>query len=109
MNVQPVRYLVTELPPEMRDARLWGVYVEWRGSDLWAVVYGDECLNRDGQWVPETSQSTRNQANYRSTRFSFDEAIEKAKQAVGQIEVNGITATQVKTMVEEQEAAQNDV
>ena len=61
---------------ETRDA----VYVEYRGTALWAVTNGfSEVYNNQGEWEHEPMPSGRSQVFIDRTRYSFDKAVEIAR------------------------------
>lgn len=56
------------------------VTVEQRGYGKWAVVDGRFVLANDGEWEVEPLPSNRDNAFIARTRYSFDEAVERAKE-----------------------------
>jgi len=55
------------------------ITVESRGDGLWAVCDPGFCLNRDGEFEAESLPSNRTEDFIERTRFSFDEAWERAE------------------------------
>lgn len=95
-TVRPIEYAVTTLPAKWQDhydASTWTVRVGWRGpGERWAVIWGSECYDAQGNHCYERSPSGRSDEFKQQFRFGLDEAIEIAKGIAPQVSVNGITA-----------------
>lgn len=85
------RYLVTHLPPDSVDATIWGVNVEWRGADQWAVTHLSGCLTADGEILLEPLPSSRTEEFKAATRFDLDTALALAEDYADQLVMNGRT------------------
>lgn len=89
---------VSALPEDHPDARTWSVSVEYRGKDSYAVVHHGQNLSQDGQWNYEPSNSSRDDHFIAQHRFSYEEAIDLAKEACKTIVINSMTAADVLTL-----------
>jgi len=92
LTVVPRKYLVTRLDPNHMDATLWGVTIEWRDTDLWAVCHMGKCYTVTREWVREPSPSNREQSFLDATRFNFGKAAFFAELAVDSLVINGMTS-----------------
>jgi hypothetical protein len=95
-------YVVSCLPRDNMEHMTWGVEVVNCGSRLpdkpdrcWAIRSMSRCLSRKGEWVHEPSPSNRTDRWIRAHRFTETEALERARQVVPTIVVNGLTAADV--------------
>lgn len=64
------------------------VFVEARGSDKWAIIYEGACLNKSGDWVREGLPSSRTPDFLAETRFSLDDALERAQAVYKQLKTD---------------------
>jgi hypothetical protein len=69
-------------PTEFRLKGFDRLTIEWRGDDRWIVKHMTQVLNKKGEFEWEPSPSNRTEAFIKRTRFSFDEAFEKALEIV---------------------------
>lgn len=99
VNAQMLAVLVTVLPLDHPDAGTWGLRVEWRGGDQYAVVRYDCCLSVTGEWDPEPNPSSRDEAWTATHRFSHQAALALAAQHAPHVRINGVTATEVLTRI----------
>lgn len=76
------------------DRYAWRVTVEKRGDDTWAVLRNTACWGANGKWGEEPIPSNRTEAWKRAHRFSRDEAVKIAKEALATIRVRGMTYAQ---------------
>lgn len=91
-SVTTTRYFVSVLPINHPDAEMFGLYVEWRGDDRWAVTHIGKCFDKDGNSEYEPSPSNRENDFIERTRFPLNEAVALAERVVKTIVVNGMTA-----------------
>lgn len=85
------KYLVTHLPPDSFEATLWGVTVEWRSQDQWAVCVRGWCLTADGDLIHEPQPSSRSDEFIAATRLGLDTALAMAEEYADTMVVNGRT------------------
>ncbi len=90
------RYLVTHLPPDTVDATIWGVNIEWRGRDNWAVTHLSSCLTTDGEMLFEPLPSARTDEFKATTRFDLDTAQALAEDYADNMVINGKTWRDVR-------------
>lgn len=67
--MKPVKYVLNEE---------FGIYVDYRGPDSWAVSYGGMCMDFEGNWDYEPSPSNRYEEWISTRRFRTPEAAEAA-------------------------------
>jgi hypothetical protein len=87
--------LPTGMPIDHHEAHAFALIVEWRGNKTedgaggYAVKHGSQWLSRAGNWAwPERYQ-------FRQYRWNtFEEALEKAREAVDKVTVNRYTFAQ---------------
>lgn len=93
VRVEPTTYRVSCLPEDHPDASHFAVQVEYRGHDLWAVTRHAECLSRAGEWVYETRPSERTDEWRAVHRFTYTEAMGRAREIAPTLTVMGHTVT----------------
>ena len=76
------------------DIYLFGISVEWRGSDMWAVTQMSSCFRKDGHKTYEPLPSSRTERFIKAYRFSRDEAVRIATKFVDRQTINGRTYAQ---------------
>jgi hypothetical protein len=88
------------------DKHDWTITVEDGGSEYgWAVrKSARRCLNRDGEWEHEHIPSERSDEWLAEHRFPEAEAIERAKAAVDEIRVKGMTIAEADAYVAQRTA-----
>lgn len=74
-----------------RDLYHFIIKVEYRGIGKWAVVWMGSVLNRDGEWEWEPSPSNREDDFFERCRFTRTDALKRAREAVDELKVNGLT------------------
>jgi len=89
-NIITTKELVTYLDPDSLDATVWGVNIEWRGDDKYAVTHLSSCLNDVGEWVHEPIPSSRTDEFIAATRFDYDIARRWAIAVADTVVVNGM-------------------
>lgn len=92
VHIQPTKFLVAVLPIDSIDAETWGITVEWRGEDRWAVCRRKHCLGHDGVWEAELQPSSRDEAWLATHRYSYEAAMALAARHAPGVKVNGVTA-----------------
>lgn len=92
VNAQLTSVLVTVLPVDHEHAEDFGITVEWRGGDRWAVCRRKHCLGHDGIWEAELQPSSRDDAWLATHRYSYDAAMALAARHAPGVKVNGVTA-----------------
>lgn len=55
-------------------------------KDVWAIINGGHCLNRDGVWEWEPSPSNRDEAFIERTRFPLFVAMKMVEEKYGQVD-----------------------
>lgn len=93
VTVEPTAYKVSALPEEDVNSRYFTLTVEYRGRGLWAVMHMGFCLGADGEWDWEPLSSSREDDWLGTHRFDLDEALKRAKAALPDLNVNGLTLT----------------
>lgn len=105
-------YIIDAFGPGHDEFGLFQVRVVWRGRGLWAVQRGgfSQVLNDDDEWEFEASPSNRDDDFLERCRFSFEDAVARAKQAILRMKgPRGMTAEEFKTfLAEEAEKADAD-
>ena len=98
-TVRPVAYQVTCVPEEVApyDSELFAIYVQYAGSDRWAVRANSRCLDAAGRWDYEPTLAERGDAWLDGHRFDLDTALELAKQAAPHVNAGGRTVEQALT------------
>jgi hypothetical protein len=71
------------------DIQGWPVSVVSRGTNKWAVSLSNEVLNAAGEWEREPQPSNRTDEFLSRTRFSFADAINRARSALSGGTSNG--------------------
>jgi hypothetical protein len=89
--VEPTAFKVSALPEEDVNSRYFTLTVEYRGRGLWAVMHMGSCLGSDGEWDWEPLSSSREDDWLETHRFDRETAIELAKAALPDLNVNGLT------------------
>jgi hypothetical protein len=56
-------------------------------ADRWAIRYFHECLTKSGRWVTEPSPSNRTDSFKNRTRFTLEEAMERASKAANTLQL----------------------
>lgn len=64
------------------------VFVCARGNDRWAVMWRAWVLNRDGKWEYEPSPSSRDDAFIARTRWTLNEALDRARAQASLLQIN---------------------
>jgi hypothetical protein len=88
-------YTVSLLPDDDINHGHYAITVEYRGDDRWAVMQRRWCLGTDGGWEYEMQVSEREDDWLATHRFPLEQALELAKAAAPDVEVNGRTAAEV--------------
>lgn len=57
------------------------VTISKRGDDQWAVLDGDMCWTRNGEWVHEPLPSSRSEAFLKQARYTLEGALAAAQAA----------------------------
>jgi hypothetical protein len=86
---------LSALPEDNINSHLFRVTVAYRGADRWAVLHHGFCLNREGDWDYESIPSERTDEWLAEHRFSEDEAVRLAREAMPRLTVNGLTVDDV--------------
>lgn len=84
-------YQVTHLNPDSEEGIIWGVTVEYRGPDQWAVCSHRRCLNSNGEMEHESLPSSRTDEFKASTRFDLHTALAMAEDYADRLVMNGMT------------------
>jgi len=87
------------------DKHTWTITVAWRNEGQWAVCWMGDCLNRRGEWEYESIPSSRTKAFFKRCRFSEEEALRRALDAVDKLVVNGVTIAEADARVKARIAA----
>lgn len=70
----------------------YGIYVEERGPNSWAVTYSRSCMSVSGEWSYELMPSNRTEEFIKEHRFSTPEAAEQAYlEHKSKLRINGKT------------------
>lgn len=96
-TAEATTWTVSLLPEASINHHSFAITVEKRGPGSWAVLHYRWCLGADGEWEFEPQQSDRDDEWIASHRFPLEQAIELAKAAAPDVEVNGLTAAEVLT------------
>mgnify|MGYP000660374113 FL=1 len=86
------RVLANCITEDHLEGFYFGVYVEYRGRDKWAVTREGECLGRSGKWDYEMRPSSREDEWLAEHRFDFDTAMELAIKAAQKVKLGNMTA-----------------
>lgn len=103
LTVRATRYMVNAVPETAPDAYVFEVAVEWRSEDQWAVMWHSRCLSKSGKWDFEPLSSSRTTRWKNNHRFSFEEAMKRAKEIAPSVTVNGHVAREVARKVRNKE------
>ncbi|MFE7462321.1 hypothetical protein ACWFMI_24965 [Nocardiopsis terrae] len=95
VRIEPTTYRVSCLPTDHPGAHHFTVCVEWRGGDLWAITRHGLCLSSAGDWEYETRPSERTDEWLADHRFSYPEAMRRARKIAPTLTVMGRTVTDV--------------
>ena len=101
VTVTAVAYRVSIWPETVRcmDAALWCCAVRDIGFGNWLVARGDmssdaPVLGRDWLWHHEGLPSERTREEIADHRFTFDEAMERAREVAPRVNVQGLAVAQ---------------
>jgi hypothetical protein len=99
LTIMTTEVVVNLLPEWHTEAYDFRVYVQYRGLGRWAVVHKGEHLGHDGLWSYPPRGDSRDWLD--EHRFSsFDAALEAAKEVAPTVEVDGVTAAQVRARMD---------
>lgn len=96
------RYTVSVFPPELWDhidAYSYLIFVEETASGRWAIRRPSRCLNADGHWDYEPTNSERTEEWLAVYRHDKETALRLAAEAAPKVRVNGKTATEMLAWV----------
>lgn len=84
------QYVVSAVSVDVEGGRHWDLTVEWRGGELWAVMWHGLAFNRRGRTDYERQPSSRTDAWKRAHYFPEAEALQLAHKFAPTVKVNGL-------------------
>jgi hypothetical protein len=91
-RVTPTIFEVTVLPPDFPDGYLWTINVEYRGSNLWAIVHhSSNVYGKTGMWDYEPIPSERTDEWLEKYRWSLHDALEIAQKIAPDLKFRGMS------------------
>jgi hypothetical protein len=88
---QVTQYTVSPCPFDAPEAYRWRIAVVWRGRDRWAVTWGYETLNANGEWEIDPGPMADDHSHLPRTRFDLDTALRLAREAAPKLVHGGRT------------------
>lgn len=106
VTLRTTEYTLCAVPLTYPDWQLWAVTVEWRdldaGSEMFAVKYRSQCLDKDGNWSTEPIPSSRTGPWLSAFRHDEKTALRLAATASLTVTCNGRTAAEYMSWFDQQ-------
>jgi hypothetical protein len=92
---------VSIMPEDMQDRRVFTIKVERVGPGSFAVRWQGDCLSRGWEWEYEHIPSERTDEWKATHRFTYDEALSRARAMAPTLKANGRTVQEWMAFVRE--------